>query len=60
VLGFLASAALHRWAALSGRDRIAALFDNALTGASLRNAETGLAEIVASSATDPHQLPRRS
>lgn len=45
LIGLLACASLHRWAARTGRERLAALFDHALMGASLRKAQMRLAEI---------------
>jgi serine/threonine-protein kinase len=45
VVGLVACAALHRWAAATGRTRVAAAFDDALMGRSVRDAETHLAEI---------------
>lgn len=44
-VGFLASAGLHRWASANGWTRLAALLDNALTGASLTIAQKQLDEI---------------
>jgi hypothetical protein len=45
LIGLAASAAVHRWAASTGRSRLAELFDKVLMGRSLRNAQTDLAEI---------------